>query len=104
MERIVIVGYKPLPEKSKELEDLLSNHWAVLNKEGLVTERKSILMRAADETVIEVFGWKSKEAMESAHANPVVQSMWDEFSKACEYVPIGNLEESKSLFSEFTPL
>ncbi|WP_222931363.1 hypothetical protein [Xanthovirga aplysinae] len=61
-------------------------------------------MQAEDRTIIEVFGWKSKEALEAAHSNAAVQKMWGEFSQVCEYIPIGSLNESANLFSEFTPL
>ena len=103
MERIVIVGYKPLPGKDAELKELMKTHWQLLDRENLVSKRKSIIMEAGDGTLIEIFGWKSKEVMESAHANPIVQKMWGEYAKVCKYVPVGDLKESKGLFSEFKP-
>jgi hypothetical protein len=33
--------------------------------------------QASDGTVIEVFEWKSQEAIAAAHTNPVVQKMWE---------------------------
>ncbi|WP_020529272.1 hypothetical protein [Flexithrix dorotheae] len=104
MERIVIIGYKPFAGKKKELKDLMKNHWLILSNEGLVSNRKSIMMEAKDGTIIEVFGWKSKKAIESAHQNEAVQKMWAEFSEVCEFVPVGKIKESLELFSEFTPL
>lgn len=104
MERIVIVGYKPFPNKNQELKKLMTNHWQILYKEGLVTNRKSILMESKDGTIIEVFGWKSKEAIDSAHRNPVVQKMWKEYSEVCEYIPISEIDKSLEIFSEFKPL
>lgn len=104
MERIVIVAYKPLPGKADELLELIQGHWKTLDSQGLVSSRKSVVMRAEDETIIEVFGWKSKESMESAHSNPVVQKMWNDYSKVCQYIPVGEVEESTKLFSEFTPI
>jgi hypothetical protein len=103
-ERICIVGYKPLPGKEKELKKLMKTHVEILRNEGLATERESIVMTSKDGTVIEVFGWKSKEAIESAHSNPKVQKMWQAYAKVCAYIPVGELEEINNLFSEFTPL
>lgn len=103
-ERIVIVGYRPLAGKAAELKKLMKTHVAILQKEGLASDREPILMQAADGTVIEVFGWKSKEAIESAHSNPAVQKMWGEYAEVCEYIPIDSVKESSNLFSEFTPL
>ncbi|MFD2564689.1 hypothetical protein [Aquimarina rubra] len=104
MERIVIVGYKPLNGKEKELKELSKSHWKTLHRLGLVTDREPILMEAENGTVIEIFGWISKQAMEQAHSNPKVLKMWGEYSKICEYVPIGKIKETESLFSEFTPI
>lgn len=104
MERIVIVAYKPFLDKESELEKLIETHWDILNNEGLVSNRKSIIMKAKNGTIIEIFGWQSKDAMESAHSNETVQNMWAEYSKVCEYIPISEVQESQQLFSEFTPV
>lgn len=103
-ERIVIVGYKPFPGREKELMQLIKTHVARLRKEGLASDREPILMVSKSGVVIEVFGWKNKEAIEAAHTNATVQKMWAEYEQVCEYVPIGNLEEATTLFSEFSPL
>lgn len=104
MEKIVIVGYKPLEWKEEKLRELMKTHWSILDGENLVSDRKSIIMQSKDGTIIEVFGWKSEEAMQSAHSNPIVQKMWKEYEKVCEYVPMSNLEESNDLFSQFIPI
>lgn len=104
MEVVVIACYKPLPAKVEALKALMKYHWSRLNAEGLVSDRKPVLMQATDNTVIEVFGWRSQEAIDSAHSNPEVLKMWDEFAQVCEYVPIQHVPESQQLFSPFTPL
>ncbi|MEP5614453.1 MAG: hypothetical protein ABJP45_19530 [Cyclobacteriaceae bacterium] len=104
MGRIVIACYKPKPGKEKELDQLIQTHVDRLRQEGLVTDRESIVMKSESGTVIEVFEWKSTEAIEEAHSNPEVQKMWAEYAEVCNYeVPI-NIEEFQSLFSEFTPI
>ena len=104
MERIVIVGYKPFPGKETELKNLMKTHWDILDQEGLVSSRKPIICQSKDGTIIEVFGWKSKEAIDQSHSNETVQKMWEEYSKICEYVPISTVAESINLFSEFDPV
>jgi hypothetical protein len=104
MERIVITAYKPFPGKETELERITKEHWSILHKEGLVSDRQPIVCKAQDGTVIEVFGWKSKEAIDQAHGNPAVRRLWEEFGKVCEFVPVGAVEESGAVFSEFTPV
>ena len=103
MGRIVIACYRPKPGKEKELDSLMKSHVDRLRQEGLVTDRESILMKSDDGTVVEVFEWKSKEAVEQAHSNPTVQQMWAEYSEVCDYEAPTNIEEFKNLFSEFTP-
>ncbi len=104
MERIVIAAYKPFPGKEAALIALMRTHWEILNGEDLVSSRKPTIMQAENGTVIEVFGWKSGDAIASAHTNPTVQKMWHDYAQVCEYVPVGNVDESTRLFSEFTPL
>lgn len=103
MERIVIVAYKPLAGKEVELRSLMETHWSTLNEQGLVSDRKPITCQSADGSLIEVFGWKSKDAIEQAHINAAVQEMWGKFAQVCEYIPIANVAESSNLFSEFEP-
>lgn len=102
--RIVIAGYKPKPGKEEQLEKLMGTHLARLRKENLVTDRESIVMKSEDGTILEVFEWKSHEAIESAHSNPEVQKMWAEYSEVCEYVPVSHAKEVSELFSNFEPL
>lgn len=101
--RIVIVAYKPLPGKEQALHQLIQTHVSILYGEGLVTERKPIIVQSGDGTLIEIFEWKSIEAIDLAHTNPRVQKMWEEFASVCEYVPVSEVAEAKNLFSEFEP-
>ncbi|MFI5158631.1 MAG: hypothetical protein ACHQF4_07175, partial [Sphingobacteriales bacterium] len=60
MGRIVIACYKPKPGKGEALKALMKTHLPRLKKEGLVTDRESIMMEATDGTIIEVFEWLSE--------------------------------------------
>ncbi len=102
--RTVIVGYKPKPGKAEALRSLARTHIEGLRAEGLVTPREAIIMEANDGTIIEVFEWKSKEAIESAHKNLAVQALWKGFSDVCDYVPVASIAEAKQLFAEFAPV
>jgi len=104
MGRIVIVAYRPKPGKSAELHTLAKTHLSVLKAEQLVTDRDSILMQAEDGTLVEVFEWRSREDIERAHTNPVIQKMWRDYADVCDYIPIAQVPEASSLFSEFAPL
>lgn len=104
MGRIVIACYKPKPGMKDQLVELTRRHVQRLQAEGLVTDREPFAMEAQDGTVVEVFEWKSKEAIEAAHSNPRVQEMWQEYAEGCEYVPIAGLQEAKEVYSEFAPI
>lgn len=101
---IVIVAYRPKPEKEKDLLELVRNRVPILHKEGLVTDRKPTIMRARDGTIIEVSEWKSREAIDAAHKNPNVLAMWDHFFKLCDCVPLKNLREAEEMFAGFEPI
>src|ERR1043165_636916 len=98
MGRVVIVGYRPKAGKREELRRLIVDHVANLRSEGLVTDRRPITMEAEDGTIVEVFEWKSKEAMNAAHTNPVVLEMWAQYERVCDYVPVADVPEAVRLF------
>ena len=66
-----------------------------------MTDRPASVMRAADGTILEVFEWRSAEAIQQAHGNPAVQALWAEFGAACDYTPLANLAEAQQMFAEF---
>jgi quinol monooxygenase YgiN len=101
---IVIVAYRPEPGKETELLDLVRSRVPTLRKEGLVTDRAPVIMRARDGTIIEVSEWKSQEAIDAAHKNPNVLAMWNKFFAICECVPLNTLAEAKEMFAGFEPL
>lgn len=99
--QMVIVVYRPHTGKEQALLELIRDHLRVLRGQGLATERASLVMRAADGALLEIFEWKSKAAVDEAHGNPVIQAMWQKFNDACEFAPLSSLEESKQLFAPF---
>jgi quinol monooxygenase YgiN len=104
MSVMVIVAYRPRAGKEARLLELMKEHVPILRKEGLATDRPAYAMRATDGTIIEVFEWKSKAAIESAHTNPVVLKMWERYAEACEYVPLISVKECSDLFAGFDPI
>jgi hypothetical protein len=101
MGRVVIVVYRPKRGKEAELLKVIEDHMPVLKGQQLVTNRKPIVMKAADGSVVEVFEWKSAKAIEEAHTNPAVGALWERFSKVCDYEVSANVAEFQNLFAEF---
>ncbi len=101
MGRFVIVAFKPKPGQSEALAVVVAKHLEVLRAQNLVTDKAPYVMHAANGTVIEVFEWRSSDAITAAHANPAVQALWGEFAAVCEYVPLASLDEAQHMFAEF---
>jgi hypothetical protein len=98
-----IVAYKPRPGKEEELLSLVHGHVLYLREIGCATERQSVLAKSADGTIIEVFEW-TEDGLEKAHQHTGLKELWTRFSAACDFVPLQMLEESKSMFANFTPM
>jgi hypothetical protein len=101
MGRFVIVAYAPKAGRERQLLAAVNKHLKVLKAERLVSERPAYAMRAANGTIVEVFEWRSAEAISQAHGNPAVQALWAEFGAACDYVPLTSLAETHQMFAEF---
>ena len=101
MGRFVIVAYTPKPGREQQLMAAVKKHLDVLRAEQLVTEAPGCVMRARDGSIVEVFEWRSADAITQAHANAAVQALWGEFGAACDYTPLATLAESREMFAEF---
>src|SRR6266487_3133048 len=101
---VVIVAYRPKLGRESETVNLVRSRIPTLRKEGLVTDRTPTIMRARDGTIIEVSEWKSQEAIEAAHKNPNVLSIWEKFFAICDCVPFRTLAESAEMFAGFEPI
>ena len=101
---MVIACYRPKPGKDEALLALMKTHLPVLRAEGLVDDGPSLCGRAKDGTIIEVFCWRSQDAIDAAHENPQVKAMWDKFGEACDYTVIADVEGAKELFTPLTPI
>ncbi len=101
MGRFVIVAYTPKPGMEGKLLAAVKKHLAVLRAEQLVTDRPAHVMRAGSGAIVEVFEWRSPEAIAKAHSNPAVAALWGEFDAACDYTPLDKLAECHQMFAEF---
>ncbi|MFQ5986583.1 MAG: hypothetical protein ACE5KQ_04435 [Thermoplasmata archaeon] len=100
----VISAYRPKEGMEAWLLEVLKTHLPILRAEGLATDRPSQVMRAKDGTMIEVFEWNSREAIDAAHDSAAVNAMWKDFEEACEYEILSNLPECRELFASFEPV
>lgn len=77
-------------------------------KAGYATPRAPILLRSHQnpEIFIEIFEWKSQEAVAKAHQDLKVRAIWDEMDKLCKKLGVGleKLPEAGSAFPHFDPV
>jgi len=104
MGSIAVACYKPRAGCEAALRELVRNHLPPLRAEGLVTDRDSIVMRAADGTIIEIFEWVSQDAIAGAHHNPAVLDLWKRFEAVCTYETPSHLPEFQQMFAHFEPV
>jgi len=101
---MVIACYKPKEGKQGTLLEIVRRHVPILRMQGLVTDRKPLVLRAKDGTILEVFEWRSRDAIDAAHRNTGVKELWARFADACDHVPLGSLSEATEMFAEFAPV
>ena len=101
MAHTVIAVYRPHEGKGEALLALLETHLPTLRAEGLATATESVVLRAADGTLLEIFDWVSGDAVEAAHTNAAVQTMWERFAEVCDYATLDSLAEAAKVFPHF---
>jgi len=101
MGNMVIALFRPKPDKAADLMACMRDHLPVLRAQGLATDRPSVVLRAVDGTLLEIFEWVSQDAIDAAHGNPAVLALWQRYAACCEYVTLGALAEAKTMFPGF---
>lgn len=104
MGRVVFAVYNPFENKEDELLALVKIHYDVLLSQKLITDRKRIVLKSKDKQIIEIFEWKSEEAIKNAHTNKIVIALWNKFGEICSYENLKNLPESEGIFPDFKVL
>jgi hypothetical protein len=98
---MVMALFRPKAGKAGELMACMGDHLPVLRARGLATDRPSLVLRAKDGTLVEIFEWHSHAAIEAAHADPEVGKLWARYAACCDYVTLADLAESGAMFPEF---
>jgi hypothetical protein len=101
----VIYAVRPKPGHKDEVRALFGRHTPSLHAAGLITERKPLLFWSSkDEVFIESFEWKSADHARRAESTPAILSIWAEFAKLGDFVPLASLTETRNQFAHFDPL
>ena len=72
--------------------------------DGYVEDGRYFVNPSHGRPIVEVSEWKSPEAIDAAHRNPNVLTMWKKFFATCECVPLKTLAEAEEMFPGFQPV
>ena len=101
---LIIAAYRPKKGREEDFDKTLNKHIPTLRAHDLLTDRPEIRMRTEDGVLLELFEWRSAEAIREAHINHKVQRLWQSLDQVCDYVPLADLPEAADRFAHFTPL
>ncbi len=101
---MVLCAFRPKPGMDQELLGVVRDHLPVLRGQGLATDRPTLAMRAKDGTVVELFEWKSAEAIREAHQNPEVGKLWARYEACSEMVKMSDVAETDIMFAGYEPI
>lgn len=104
MERVVIAVYQPKQGYETQLLNIVKKHYPLLLKANLVTNRKPLILKSGQGAILEIFGWKNKEAISLAHEDKKVAKIWAEFNEVSTYLPLKDLTEALKIFQDFEPV
>ena len=101
---MVICAFRPKEGKEQELLEVVHDHLPILRSLGLATERPTLAMRAKDGTILEVFEWKSSDAIVEAHKNPEVQKLWTRYEACSDCLKLNEISETSEMFAGYEPI
>jgi hypothetical protein len=98
-----ICRYTVKPGKEPEMLKLLARHWPTLHSAGLVTDDRPLIFRGTPMTgkdrdavgshvFVEIFTWRDAKAVETAHHNPEVMSVWEPMGQICDRMEFPHFE------------
>lgn len=92
--------YLVKPGKEQAFADLLARHWETLHSAGLATAEPARVFRATDKAgniaFIEMFSWKDRGCIETAHETPEVMQLWEPMGALCQDMEFWHVEAVKA--------
>ncbi|HEX5170271.1 MAG TPA: hypothetical protein VFW11_13930 [Cyclobacteriaceae bacterium] len=104
MPRIGFVLYHPRKGKEDELVSMIQTHFPFLRREGFITERKVVGMKAKDGSIMVVFEWMTSDAIDEASTHSGIQKLWTQVSKISDFGKPGTVKELHQVFPDFEAL
>ena len=98
---IVIAVYKPKDGQDAATRKFARGHQAMLKDLNLVGPMPATLIAAEDGTILEVFQWKDKAAVETSHNSDVVLAYWQDMAAVCDFGVLNDIAEAQNTFPHF---
>jgi len=99
--KMAFAMYKPKEGKSDELAKIIDQHVSTLREYGMVSDRNNYRGQSKAGVIIEVFEWKSDEAIKAVHEHPAVAALWEKMYAVCTFEKMRDLPESDMIFPNF---
>src|SRR5690606_1961965 len=93
MSRIGFILYRPRKGKEDELLRHIRFVFPMLRRNGFLTDRKAVGMKAKDGRILVVFEWMSDESFDKAGEHPEVQEYWMEADRISSFDKPADLPE-----------
>lgn len=96
---ITLCRYWVKPDEEARFRALLTQHWPTMERLGLVrAEPPHVIFRGEDEErgvyYVETFPWRSRVAMDQAHASPEVSAIWGPMGECCSSMEFPTVREA----------
>lgn len=101
MPRVGIILYRPRKGKEEELLKHIREAFPMLRRNGFLTDRKVVGMKAKDGRILVLFEWISAEALDKAGEHPEVQKYWMEADRISSFDKPADLPEFQRTLPEF---
>jgi len=97
----MLVSYYPKKGKEPALLSLIKKHWAVLDRERLVTKMPQQIWRATNKKTsqtyfVEMFQWKDANSSGIAHQTLGVMAIWEPMETVLEKMELARIEPIRS--------
>jgi len=101
MSILAIATYKPKTGRENDFLKLLTNHIPTLHSEKLISSKDNYVMHSKNGTIIEIFEWLSREAVDKAYETQCYGSFWQQIGERADVVSLNSLEETGQPFAGF---
>ena len=102
MTELALAAYRPREGHEDELLRVLEQDIATLRRRGHVTDRRAPLVRTESGELLVVLEWSSEHAVDDAHEDLEVLSVWKRKDQLAHYVSPSELAGAEMPFARWS--